>query len=145
MLTIRFPPHKKVHIWFGLVWYGLVNILCWFTSLYEKISTCDGSIIGKFFKANPTVTSNQLKTVQNSWPMQRSCYNFGSIWWISTYEGSIWGSFSWPIQLWAQVSCTLYKTADTRRDLNITLVSFDGFQHVKGQFWIVLKVNPIGS
>ena len=92
MLTIRFPPHKKVHIWFGLVWYGLVNILCWFSSLYEKISTCDGSI---------------------------------------------WGSFSRPIQQWPQISWKLYKTADLCKDLAITLVPFDGFQHMRGQFGVV--------
>ena len=92
MLTIRFPPHKKVHIWFGLVWYGLVNILCWFTSLYEKISTCDGSI---------------------------------------------WGNFSSPIQQWPQISWKLYKTADLCKDLGKTLVPFDGFQHMRGQFGVV--------
>ena len=92
MLTIRFPPHKKVHIWFGLVWYGLVNILCWFTSLYERISTC---------------------------------------------HDSIWGSFSRPIQQWPQISWKLYKTADLCKDLAITLVPFDGFQHMRGQFGVV--------
>ena len=40
------------------------------------------------------VSLNQLHTVQNSLHTQRSNYNFGSSGWISTCEGSIWGSFS---------------------------------------------------
>ena len=92
MLTIRFPPHKKVHIWFGLVWYGLVNILCWFSSLYERISICDGSI---------------------------------------------WATLSRPIQQWSQISWKLNKTADLSKELAVTLVPFDEFQHVKGQFGVV--------
>ena len=117
-LQLDFLPIKKVYVWFGLVWFGkylmLIQLSKWKDFNLWWVN------LGYSFKANPTVISNQLKTEQNSWPKQRTCCNFGSIWWISTCKGSIWGSFSWPIQLWAQISCTLYKTADIQRDITIT-------------------------
>ena len=117
-LQLDFLPIKKVYVWFGLVWYGLVNILCWFSFLNERISICDGSIWGSL--SRPIQQWSQIswklnKTADLSKELAVTLVPFDEF----QHEKGQFG-VSWPIQLWAQISCTLYKTADIQRDITIT-------------------------
>ena len=54
------------------------------------------------------ILDNGKITVHISWHGRRHHHNFATSGWISTYEGSIWGSFSGTIQWWGH--CTNLKT-----------------------------------
>ena len=135
LLQLDFLPRKKFMS--GLVWYGLVNILCWFSFLNERISICDGSIWGtlsRLIQQWSQISWKLNKTADLSKELAVTLVPFDEFQHVKGQFG-----VSWPIELWAQISCTLYKTADIQRIITITLVPFDRFQLVKGKFGVVFS------
>ena len=102
-----------------------------------------GVIWGYFFKPNPIGRSNQLFTVQISWLRQKSHCNFWSSGWIFMFKGSFWDSFSRPIQLWGQISCLLYKSAELKIKITVTFDPKDGFWCSKGHFGVFFQAKSL--
>ena len=100
-----------------------------------------GVFWGYFFKPYPIGSSNQLFTVQISWLRQKSHCNFWSSGWILMIKGSFWDSFSRPTQLWGEISCLLYKSADLKIKITLTFDPVDGFSCSKGHFGVLFQAK----
>ena len=93
--------HKRGH--FGILDNGKITVhINWHGRRHHhNFATSDGfqhmrGQSGVVFQAQ----SNGEVTVQISWHGRRPHHNFATSGWILTYEGSIQGSFSCPIQWW---------------------------------------------